>query len=168
MLSAFISKKNITNRLVNFAGFRLGIFVVAFVIVRLSYRHSYDFQQFGGHSGATLIVGFILFILGLLLAIWARLYLGKNWGMPMTKKQQPELVTTGPYSIIRHPIYSGILLAIIGTAIAISFYWLLIVAVSGTYFIYSATVEERNMTKEFPKVYPGYKAKTKMLIPFVL
>lgn len=69
----------------------------------------------------------------------------------------PELVTSGPYKLVRHPIYSGILTAGIGTA----------VAVYGTFFIYSAIAEERYMTGQFPDDYPAYKRSSKMLIPFI-
>jgi protein-S-isoprenylcysteine O-methyltransferase Ste14 len=114
------------------------------------------------------VVGAVLFVAGLALAVWARIFLGRNWGMPMSVKAEPELVTSGPYRLVRHPIYSGILLATIGTALATNLYWLALFLLMGSYFIYSATVEERLMTTSFPDVYPAYKAKTKMLIPFVL
>jgi protein-S-isoprenylcysteine O-methyltransferase Ste14 len=86
----------------------------------------------------------------------------------MTQKQDPELVTSGPYRYIRHPIYAGILLAVLGSAIASSIFWLTILVISGTYFIYSAVVEEKIMMEQFPKDYLAYKHKTKMLIPFVI
>jgi protein-S-isoprenylcysteine O-methyltransferase Ste14 len=105
---------------------------------------------------------------GLGLAVWARLYLGRNWGMPMSEKVDPELVTTGPYRQVRHPIYSGIILAMIGTTIAVSLYWLVGVLLLGAYFLYSAFVEERMMAGLFPDSYPEYKRSTKMLIPFIL
>jgi protein-S-isoprenylcysteine O-methyltransferase Ste14 len=88
--------------------------------------------------------------------------------MPMTQKDEPELVTSGPYHFVRHPIYSGILLAILGTSLATNLYLLVGVLVIGIYFIYSAKVEERNMTTTFPNTYPSYRMRTKMLIPFVL
>ena len=106
-------------------------------------------------------------MLGLALAIWARVYLGRNWGMPMSQKADPELVTTGPYRSIRHPIYSGIILAMVGTTIAVSLYWLVAAVLIGAYFTYSAVAEERFMAIRFPESYPGYKRSTKMLIPFV-
>jgi protein-S-isoprenylcysteine O-methyltransferase Ste14 len=112
-------------------------------------------------------VGLGVFLLGLALAIWARVYLGRNWGTPMSQKVDPELVTTGPYRYIRHPIYSGIILGMIGTALAISVYLLVAVVLLGAYFVFSATVEERNMEGFFPETYAAYKASTKMLIPFV-
>jgi protein-S-isoprenylcysteine O-methyltransferase Ste14 len=112
-------------------------------------------------------IGLAIFVSGLVLAIWARRYLGPNWGMPMSEKVDPELVTTGPYSRVRHPIYSGLIVAMIGTAIAVSWYWLIAVALMGAYFIYSAVMEERYMMGQFPDAYPGYRRSTKMLVPFI-
>ena len=85
----------------------------------------------------------------------------------MTRKDEPELVTSGPYHLVRHPIYSGILLAGIGTAVALSWLWLAAVVLAGAYFVYAATVEERFMTEQFPDAYPEYKRSSKMLVPFV-
>jgi protein-S-isoprenylcysteine O-methyltransferase Ste14 len=139
------------------------LILVAFVLLRVFRTNSLVV-----HSVPLKLVGLIILVAGLGLAVWARIYLGGNWGMPMTQKAEPELVTTGPYRFVRHPIYSGLLLAIVGTALASNFYWLIGLVVVGAYFIYSATVEERIMTSAFPDVYPGYKEHTKMLIPFVL
>jgi protein-S-isoprenylcysteine O-methyltransferase Ste14 len=76
-------------------------------------------------------------------------------------------VTSGPYHLVRHPIYSGILVAGVGTAIALGWMWLVVVGLAGVYFIYAATVEERYLTGQFPDTYPGYKRSTKMLVPYV-
>jgi protein-S-isoprenylcysteine O-methyltransferase Ste14 len=120
------------------------------------------------HSLALEIVGTVLFVAGLALAIWARVLLGRNWGMPMTLKDEPELVTSGPYRIIRHPIYTGILLAVLGTAIATDVFVFIIFAAMAVYFSFSARVEDRLMARSFPATYPEYHDRTKMLIPFVL
>jgi protein-S-isoprenylcysteine O-methyltransferase Ste14 len=85
----------------------------------------------------------------------------------MTQKDEPELVTSGPYHLVRHPIYSGILVAGVGTAVALSWMWLTAVALAGIYFVYSAIVEERYLTEQFPDTYPAYKRSTRMLVPFV-
>jgi len=111
--------------------------------------------------------GLVLFALGLAFAVWARVHIGRNWGTPMTQKDDPELVTSGPYRLVRHPIYSGILVAGIGTAVALSWFWLVAVALAGIYFVYSATVEERYLAGRFPDSYAAYRRSTKMLIPFV-
>ena len=99
---------------------RAVIIVVAIVLVRLG--------VFRGHSHATdpwrAGIGLVLFALGLGFAIWARVHIGRNWGTPMTQKDEPELVTSGPYHLVRHPIYSGILVAGVGTAVALSWLWL--------------------------------------------
>lgn len=112
-------------------------------------------------------LGLVLFAVGLGFAIWARVHIGRNWGTPMTQKDDPELVTSGPYHLVRHPIYSGILVAGVGTAMALSWIWLVAVVLAGAYFVYSATVEERYMTEQFPDSYPVYRRSTKMLVPFI-
>src|SRR5439155_26559490 len=109
-------------------------------------------------------LGLSLFALGLGFAIWARVHIGRNWGTPMSQKDEPELVTSGPYRLVRHPIYSGILVAGVGTAVALSWMWLAAVVLGGIYFVYSATVEERYLGERFPDRYPPYKRSTKMLV----
>jgi protein-S-isoprenylcysteine O-methyltransferase Ste14 len=120
------------------------------------------------HSPVLGAVGAVVFVMGIALAIWARVQLGRNWGMPMTQKAEPELVTDGPYRFVRHPIYSGLLAGVLGTALATNLIGLIIVAVLGGYFYYSASVEEKNLTATFPTAYPAYRTSTKMLIPFIL
>ena len=113
-------------------------------------------------------LGLVIFFGGLAFAVWARVNIGRNWGSPMTRKEDPELVTSGPYRLVRHPIYSGILMAGVGTAVALSWLWMIAVVLAGIYFIYSATVEERYLAEAFPETYPPYKRSTKMLVPFLL
>jgi protein-S-isoprenylcysteine O-methyltransferase Ste14 len=120
------------------------------------------------HSLVLGVIGVAVFATGIALAISARIYLGRNWGMPTSQKADPELVTSGPYRFVRHPIYSGLLIAVLGTALATNLIGLIIVVVLGAYFYYSATVEEKNLTATFPTAYPAYRSTTKMLIPFVL
>lgn len=120
------------------------------------------------HSLALGAVGAAVFAVGIALAIWARVILGRNWGMPTTQRLEPELITAGPYGVIRHPIYTGILLGIVGTALVTNLIGLGIALILGAYFVWAATVEERNLTATFPSSYPAYRARTKMLIPFLL
>lgn len=120
------------------------------------------------HDPALQDAGTILFACGLAVAVWARVNMGRNWGMPMTRKEEPELVTSGPYRLVRHPIYSGILLAVLGTAVAVNLDWLILLAFAAPWFLYSARVEEQLMTTQFPAVYPGYRDHTKMLVPFLI
>jgi protein-S-isoprenylcysteine O-methyltransferase Ste14 len=162
-LAASAGVKAGRTRWTRFAGFRVAIVLVALLLLRLG--------VFKGRAVTRdpwlQVIGLVIFFLGLALAIWARVYLGRNWGMPMSEKADPELVTTGPYSTVRHHIYSGIILAMIGTTVAVSLYWLVAVVLLGAYFIYSAVMEERYMAGRFPDAYPKYKQSTKMLIPFI-
>lgn len=113
-------------------------------------------------------LGVALCLAGFLLAIWARLYLGSNWGMPMSLRQQHELVTSGPYARVRHPIYSGILLAGVGTVLALGTLWLPLVVLGCVSFVFSARAEERMLRELFPQDYPAYQARTRMVIPYLL
>jgi len=113
-------------------------------------------------------IGALLVLLGVGLAIFARVYLGRNWGMPMSRKAEPELVTRGPYAFVRHPIYTGIILAMLGSAIGESIIWALPLVLFAPYFIYSARREEELMREQFPAQYPDYMRRTKMIVPFVL
>ncbi len=144
-------------------GIRAVIGLIAILLLRVGV-----FRDHGFNAGAwSASVGLALVALGLGFAVWARVHIGRNWGSPMTQKDDPALVTTGPYHLVRHPIYSGILVATVGTAVALSWTWLTAAALAGIYFIYSATVEERYLTKQFPDTYPGYRRSTKMLVPWL-
>jgi protein-S-isoprenylcysteine O-methyltransferase Ste14 len=146
-----------------FVGFRIGVVLIVILLLRLRPFKTQSVTDNPWLQG----IGLALFVCGLALAIWARVYLGRNWGMPMSQKVDGELVTSGPYKRVRHPIYSGIILAMAGTAIAVAWYWLIIAVLLGAYFVYSAFKEERYMASVFPDTYPEYKRSTKMLIPFV-
>ena len=142
---------------------RAVIAVIVILLIRLGAFRGHALDTDPWRTG----IGLVLFALGLGFAIWARMHIGRNWGTPMAQKDEPELVTSGPYHLVRHPIYSGILLAGVGTAVALNWQWLTAVVLAGIYFLYSATVEERYMTEQFPDNYPVYKRSTKMLVPFI-
>lgn len=137
--------------------------VVATLLIRLRLLRQHGPATDPWRAG----LGLVLFALGLGFAVWARTHIGRNWGSPMTQKDEPELVVSGPYRLVRHPIYSGILVAGIGTALALNWTWLIAVILAGIYLGYSAIVEERYLTEQFPKTYPAYKRSTKMLVPLV-
>jgi len=113
--------------------------------------------------------GFVLTVAGIALAIWARLYIGRNWSSSVTIKQDHQLIRTGPYALVRHPIYFGLILASLGTALALRQVRGLIalpIIVAG--FWYKAHIEERFMLEHFGPEYECYRRETKALIPFVL
>ena len=114
------------------------------------------------------VIGFVFCLFGIGLAILGRAYLEQNWRMSLSGKENPEPVTNGPYAIVRHPISSGMLLAMLGSAIGQSVFWLLPLIVYGPYFILSARREERLLIEQFPERYRAYMQRTRMLLPFVL
>jgi protein-S-isoprenylcysteine O-methyltransferase Ste14 len=110
-----------------------------------------------------------LVVAGLVLCIWARRVLGGNWSGSVTVKEGHELVQTGPYRSIRHPIYTGVLLMILGTGLAAGrVHGLLAFPIALLALWFKLRVEERWMGAEFGERYAAYKGKTWALIPFVL
>lgn len=143
---------------------RLLLVLVVIVVARLlRIRHVWVPTR----SVAMGIAGLVVCIVGLGLAVWARRHLGRNWGVPMSLKQGHELVTTGPYRVIRHPIYTGILTAMLGSSLVAGGIWLVLFVVAAAFFVYSAKTEERLMMQQFPETYPEYKKRTYTLVPFV-
>jgi protein-S-isoprenylcysteine O-methyltransferase Ste14 len=106
---------------------------------------------------------------GVALAIWARTILGRNWSATVTVKQDHTLVRSGPYSAVRHPIYSGLLLAGLGTALAVGeVHSLLAVAIGLVGFRVKSKLEERFMVEQFGREYEDYRQHSWALVPFVL
>ncbi|MGB6452066.1 MAG: isoprenylcysteine carboxylmethyltransferase family protein [Steroidobacteraceae bacterium] len=113
-------------------------------------------------------IGAPLVLAGVLVALWARLHLAGNWSASVTLKQDHELILSGPYRYVRHPIYTGMLMAVAGTACAIG----QIRGVLGFALAFFALglksrIEERLMVQKFGEAYLGYRAAVKGLIPFV-
>jgi protein-S-isoprenylcysteine O-methyltransferase Ste14 len=166
-ISAAGSKKTITE---NSRWWSIRALVAAGVLW-LFYSHRWHGVRGGGAAipvpGAVRMLGVFLTAIGIVAAMWARIHLGRNWGMPMAVKEEPELVSSGPYAYVRHPIYSGLLLALLGSALAGGLAWLIIGVYCGVYFVYSATQEETLMLRQFPHQYPDYQRRTRMLVPFL-
>lgn len=124
-------------------------------------------QPFASAGSVLPAVGAAMVAAGLGFAIWARAHLGRNWSGIVTVKEGHTLVRTGPYRIVRHPIYTGLLLAVIGTAAAIG-EWrgvlALICALIG--FLRKIQVEEKRMSENFPE-YAQYRQQTAVLIPWL-
>jgi protein-S-isoprenylcysteine O-methyltransferase Ste14 len=101
--------------------------------------------------------------------VWARVTLGRNWSAEVTFKQDHELIESGPYALVRHPIYTGLLAMALGTAIDYGRplgFALLIALCSGLWW--KARQEEQVMQKHFPDAYPQYKSRVHAIIPFLL
>ncbi len=111
-------------------------------------------------------IGFVLACFGVAFAIWARVYIGTNWSARVTLKEDHQLVQGGPYQFVRHPIYAGMLIAALGTALEIG-QWSALFAVGLLVAAHSrkALREEALMTKEFGEAYTSYRRGTGFLFP---
>ena len=113
-------------------------------------------------------LGAAVTIAGLLFAVWAREHLGSNWSRSVTIKQGHELITTGPYAVVRHPIYTGILTGFLGMAIAISQVRGSIVCVLiFLAFWMKFRMEEQWMRSQFGEAYATYAHQTAALVPYL-
>jgi len=113
--------------------------------------------------------GVIIVAAGLGFTVWARIHLGRNWSGTVTLKEGHELIVTGPYRFVRHPIYSGLLLAFVGSAIARG-EWRGVAAVALAFAALwgKLKLEERWLGEAFGEAYARYRAEVAALIPFVL
>jgi protein-S-isoprenylcysteine O-methyltransferase len=121
------------------------------------------------HTEASAGIGALLCLAGLLFCLWARITLGRNWSGTITLKQEHELIERGPYQLVRHPIYTGLLAMCLGTAVAIGhvagFVGLFLIFVS---FWIKLTDEEKLMLQHFATQYAAYQLRVKRIIPFML
>ena len=119
------------------------------------------------HRPLTYAVGLALVMLGLAFTVWARLHLGRNWSGTVTLKEGHELIRSGPYAHVRHPIYTGLLVALLGSAVACGELRALIgLSVVAGAFIRKLRIEERYMREIFPARYPRYCTEVPALVPF--
>jgi protein-S-isoprenylcysteine O-methyltransferase Ste14 len=114
-------------------------------------------------------LGAAVLLAGLLFAIWAREHLGRNWSRSVTIKQDHELIATGPYAVVRHPIYTGILAGFLGTAIAVSqvrgFISFVLIFLA---LWLKLRMEEQWMRSQFGETYAAYTRQTAALVPYLL
>jgi len=114
-------------------------------------------------------LGVAVTAIGIAFAVWARFVLGQNWSSQVTLKQGHELIRGGPYALVRHPIYSGMLLGLLGTAIGVGeFRGLIALALFIVAWWLKARTEETLMIQQFGEQYSRYRRDVKALIPFVL
>jgi protein-S-isoprenylcysteine O-methyltransferase Ste14 len=150
---------------------RLGFFALALLVLQIAaLTHALPTAALyePNTSMAMGLVGFVASAAGIGLAMASRACLGRSWSPLAEHKETTELVTSGPYAVVRHPLYTGLLLAIAGSAIGQSVFWLLPMLVYGPLFIRTARREERSLLEQFPDGYRAYMKRTKMLLPFVL
>ena len=150
--------------------FRVLIFVIAIALLsipRIPLRWLY--VQLWPQGFWPFWLGAAVTVAGLLFAVWAREHLGRNWSRSVTIKEDHELITTGPYAVVRHPIYTGILTGFLGMAIAISQVrgFLVVVLIFGVFWI-KLRMEEEFMRSQFGETYARYARQTAALVPYLL
>lgn len=172
LISAATAKPNVARQQYHglFVLARVAVIVLLIIVLRTPQLRFWLLQTRGllVNQLSIALIGLVLCALGLSLALAARIQLGRNWGMPMSQKAEPQLVTGGPYAYARHPIYGGLILALLGSALGEDLLWALPLLLSLPYFIASARREEKLMLSQFPAQYPEYRKHTRMLIPFVV
>jgi protein-S-isoprenylcysteine O-methyltransferase Ste14 len=143
-------------------------FLGFFLLTRPSFGWGWLGQRFVPGTAAVFATGFALEIAGITFALWARFALGGNWSGHPSLMAGHELITSGPYAVARHPIYSGLLLGAVGTSVAIG-EWRCLAGVCVLFltFLVKIRYEERLMMQAFPGHYATYRRRVKALIPGV-
>ena len=118
-----------------------------------------------GHAGMYVLAAVML--AGLSLTWWARIYLGPLWSSVITRKRDHQIIDTGPYAFVRHPIYCGMILALLGFALSGLLSGALVFIPVTVIFLRRVVREERIMMQLFPNQYPAYRRRTRRLIPLV-
>jgi len=150
--------------------FQLAVAALGFTLLSGKwFRYGWLAVRFVPNLAGIAMAGAVIAVIGCAFAIWARIALGSNWSGRVTVKASHELVTSGPYAISRHPIYTGLMLAIAGTALE-GGEWRCVLAVAILLFalLFKMSQEERLMMQTFPDAYPAYRQRVKALIPGVL
>jgi protein-S-isoprenylcysteine O-methyltransferase Ste14 len=112
------------------------------------------------------LIGLAAECAGLALAVWARRVLGRNWSGEITIKTDHELIRTGPYSVVRHPIYTALLSMYLGTAIVSGqMHALLGLVLAIIAYLRKTRLEEANLVRAFGTKYDAYRNETSALVP---
>jgi protein-S-isoprenylcysteine O-methyltransferase Ste14 len=146
---------------------RLALMVAMIVAFLLPHLPMFRFVDFAPVNAVLSSIGVIATVAGMALLIWARQSLGSNWSQIVSAKQGHELVTSGPYRTVRHPMYTGGLIACIGSAIVVGGGFVFLLILLGLIFLWRVGAEDRLLAQQFPDEFPDYARRTKALIPFV-
>jgi protein-S-isoprenylcysteine O-methyltransferase Ste14 len=170
LLAALVQKRNVRRQSM---GSRLG--QMAIVVVALAPyfifhpRLEFLYRHFTRNSPAMQNFGILLMLLGCGFAVWARVTIGSNWSGVVTVKENHALITRGPYAWVRHPIYSGVLLMLLGTAVTLgTIINLLEVPAIALAFWLKLRTEEKFMLETFGEQYVAYRRQVRALIPRVI
>jgi len=146
------------------------LLVLAFLLLTKRRRLPYPFDvRLIPETQAVAWMAGILCIAGLAFCVWARATLGRNWSGTITLKEGHELIERGPYRLVRHPIYTGLLAMFLATAIVFGHLGgFVAVVLAFVSFWIKLTEEEKLMRQQFREQYRSYEQRVKRLVPFVL
>lgn len=146
------------------------VFLVAIVLMSVpNLPLPFLYRYFLAPGRAPFFTGAIVTVAGLLFAIWAREQLGTNWSRSVTIKKDHELITSGPYALVRHPIYTGILTGFLGSVIAeAQLRSLIAMAMVSIVLWFKLRLEENWMKGQFGASYEAYSQRVAALVPFLL
>lgn len=168
MISSFFVKRTVERESFGSSlSYRIPVILGAVLVAAPQFPPPLD-NQIIPQSFFTAWAGAALSVAGLLVALWARLTLGRNWSSDVTFKQDHQLTRTGPYRFARHPIYTGILLLWLGVVVAVG-QWrdILGLAITCVGFWIKLKQEESVMLRHFPE-YADYRKQVKAIVPFVI
>jgi protein-S-isoprenylcysteine O-methyltransferase Ste14 len=146
---------------------RLGLMVAMIAAFLLPHLSAFRFVNFVPVNAVLSSIGAIITVAGMAILIWARQSLGSNWSQIVSTKQGHELVTSGPYRYVRHPMYTGGLLACIGSAIVVGDGFVFLLILLGSIFLWRVGAEDTLLARQFPDEFPDYARRTRALIPFL-
>lgn len=133
------------------------------------YGHGWLRENFAAHTNTVGFIGLSFCIVGGIIVCYARYLLGSNWSLSVQQKEQHVLIKSGIYSLIRHPIYTGLLMLFTGNAIIVGDYrGILAVVIVFVSLWLKLRKEEQLLAETFGMEYTRYKMKTKAIIPYVL
>ena len=167
------ARHNLTNRrtesLLTGASYRV-LLIIGILLLALPVHSQTLLDAFVWPPSALMVtIGLAMTIIGLAIAVWARRHLGRYWSGRITLKVDHRVIQTGPYALVRHPIYSGILLALFGTVITIgTVQSCLGLAMMFLSFVRKLTLEERWLCTDLGSEYEEYRHRVKALIPYLV
>ncbi len=146
-------------------GYTLPILIAVWLLL-VGPRYGWLFMPILPRSAALYGIGVVLLAAGLAFSIWARICLGRNWSASVAVKRQHELIRHGPYAWVRHPIYTGILAAFVGTVLAENQWCYVIAFVIITVALrFKWRLEETWMQETFGEAYADYRRQVPAIIP---
>lgn len=171
-LAAVTSKRSVQRQTSGSRLLQSGLFLLGMVLIfniGRFFTQGWLIRRLTPQTPAWVFTGAVLTLAGVLFCLWARVTLGSNWSGRVTIKQDHELVLRGPYTLVRHPIYTGLLFGMLGTSLVYGLarcFVGLLVCLLGLWL--KAQTEEQFMVQQFGQQYLDYRSRVRALVPFVL